>query len=102
MKQEQKRTSREWVALVEEQEKSKMTIKRFCKVRRLNRHTFMYWRQKVTKHPQAAQKGFVNLKVGKAAREERIILRTSSGIELDLPGSYPNIDLQQLLKTLSC
>ena len=100
----ERRTPREWIALVEEQEMSIQTIGEFCIEHEIPQATFMYWRKKVKSHPQpeGAPSGFLKLKVGKVKKEDRILIRASRGIEIDLPANYPVSALQQLIKQVSC
>ncbi len=96
-----RRSREEWADLIQQQRQSKQSIKTYCIERKINRHTFQYWRSKLNKasfKPEST--GFVALQP-KLDTNERIIFRKADW-ELDLPGNYAAEHLVELIKALGC
>jgi transposase-like protein len=100
MEGSKRRTREEWAELLQAQESSEQTIKAFCKMHHLNRHTFQYWRGKFRQEENDSQ-GFVNLRP-QVLEGQSIIVRCSSGVELELPADYPPGSLIELIQGLRC
>jgi transposase-like protein len=96
----QRRPREEWADLVQAQESSEQTIKAFCELHHLNRHTFQYWRGKFRQEENDSQ-GFVNLRPPVLAGQS-ILVRCSSGVEVELPADYTPSLLIELIRGLRC
>lgn len=98
-----RRSAAEWSALVEQQAQGNQTIGDFCACQQINKHSFVYWRQKLKDHLTVPPSGgFIAITAPAVKPADRIYVRTSNGVEVDLPGDYPITQLLQFLNASIC
>ena len=107
---EKTKSEQEIKKIIEDYYKSGLSIAKFCKERKLIRPTFYSWLKKY-KISKKDKLNFVSLSVDGVIPEkrsphnpkipEKIILKTQSGIEVELPFSISTNWLTSLLKELA-
>jgi hypothetical protein len=101
MKKKKVRRSRsEWEGLVKQQEGSGQSIEAFCAGLGIKSGTLHYWRSKLKKKP-ASSNGFVSVTSGYGS-VPGLVLRSRSGVEIEISSDVPMEKIRDLIAALSC
>ncbi len=98
MNQEQKRAH--WAAIVEEQQHSSLSIKRFCADKDISYQTFFYWAKQLRLPEESPTLQPIVINDVLSANLETVVLTFASGIRAEFPATLSHAHLAVWLDAL--
>lgn len=94
-----------WYGLIEQYQSSNQSIKDFCQSESINKHSFAYWlgkyrNQNIKEGSDSEVENFITIRP--LSNTGQIYIRYRSGVELELPSSYPVEHLTKLIGLRVC
>jgi transposase-like protein len=98
--EEKAATKDQWHKRIAEQERSGMSVRRFCKEHGIGEHVFYYWRKRLRRQQEPVRFALVDRRAEELATDARLELVLATGERLRIGAGADEATLRTVLEAL--